>query len=72
MKQQPKITYNKNGTLEFETSIGTKLMLIKSIYANIITFAKNPSMGRFSCKLTLDDEDIKVLVDWLKEQGMYK
>jgi hypothetical protein len=64
-KQQ--ILYNKSGVIDFKTAVGTRVILIKSQCAAIVTISKNKR-----CDTTLDTDDVKLIVDWLIEQGMYK
>lgn len=66
---KPEILYNKGSTLSFNTSIGTRVSLIKSEQSNIVSFIKGK---QYTNTLTMDESDVKILVDWLIEKGMYK
>ena len=61
------ITFKREGIIAFNTSIGSKVVLIKSMHADIVTLSQ-----RKRTDTTYDKSDIKILVDWLIEQGMYK
>lgn len=63
---QPRILYKNDGIIEFKNSIGTKVTLIKSQCSKIVTMTKN----HYTCGLTLDDSDIKLMINWLIEEGM--
>lgn len=64
-RKVPQLLYKNKGIVEFKTTIGNKLTLIKSMYAPIVTLSKTSS--RF---VTLDDEDTKFIVQWLIDNDM--
>lgn len=64
-EKQPIVTYESSGHVEFKTSVGTKVEIIKSNLAPIITISK--SLHRF---ITLNDQDVKFVIEWLIENNM--
>jgi len=64
-EKQPRVIYESDGMIEFKTTIGTKMEMIKSNLAPIVTISK--SLHRF---ITLNDNDVKFIINWLIENDM--